>query len=40
MSGRTDLNRSSNWLIILILVAAMGCAAPAHATPAKAQAPF
>src|SRR5262245_39173129 len=39
MSARTGLHRSSSWLIILTLVAAVGCAAPTPAPPAKAQAP-
>jgi acid phosphatase len=39
MSARIGIHRSGIWLIILTLVAAMGCAAPAQAPPAKAAAP-
>jgi 5'-nucleotidase (lipoprotein e(P4) family) len=38
MRARTGIHRSGSWLIILTLVAAMGCAAPAQAPPAKAPA--
>ncbi len=36
MSARIGIHRSGIWLIIPVLVAAMGCAAPAQAPPAKA----
>jgi 5'-nucleotidase (lipoprotein e(P4) family) len=39
MSARIGIHRSGIWLIILTLVAAMGCAAPAQAPAAKAAAP-
>ena len=39
MSARIGMHRSGIWLIVLTLVAATGCAAPAQAPPAKAAAP-
>jgi 5'-nucleotidase (lipoprotein e(P4) family) len=39
MSARIGIHRSGIWLIVLTLIAATGCAAPAQAPPAKAAAP-
>ncbi|HEY7139859.1 MAG TPA: HAD family acid phosphatase [Methylomirabilota bacterium] len=39
MSARIGIHRVGSWLIILTLVGAMGCAAPAQAPAAKAAAP-
>ena len=39
MSARIGIHRSGIWLIVLTLVAATGCAAPAQAPPTKAAAP-
>jgi acid phosphatase len=39
MSARIGVHRSGSWLVVLTLLVATGCAAPAQAPPAKAAAP-